>query len=153
MRSTELTRGRTFGVIFDLGEDFFTALADFCKANEVRQGYIPMFLAAFSSVELVGTCARIEDPMAPVWSGVHVTNVEAIGCGTLAYDPASDRVLPHLHASVGMKEHSAQAHTSHLLGATVQFVTELLVVEVVGPEMRRPPKADMYDVPLLEFQH
>ena len=151
MRSTELTQGRTFGVIFDLGEDFFTALADFCAAEGVRQGYIPMFLAAFSSAELVGTCERVEDPAAPVWSGVHVSNVEAVGCGTLAYDPAEDRVLPHLHASVGLKEHSARAHTSHLLGATVQFVTELLVVEITGPQMRRPRKPDMYDVPLLEF--
>jgi predicted DNA-binding protein with PD1-like motif len=60
-------------------------------------------------------------------------------------------VLPHLHASVGLKEHSARAHTSHLLGATVQFVTELLVVEITAPQMLRPRKADMYDVPLLEF--
>jgi predicted DNA-binding protein with PD1-like motif len=64
MRRTELTQGRTFGVVFDLGEDFFTALADFCAAEGVRQGYIPMFLAAFSSAELVGTCERVEDPAA-----------------------------------------------------------------------------------------
>ncbi|GAB3696177.1 hypothetical protein GCM10027589_59190 [Actinocorallia lasiicapitis] len=151
MRSSELTTGRTFGVIFDLGEDFFTALADFCKANEVRQGYIPMFLAAFSDADLVGTCAAVTDPAAPVWSNVHATNVEAIGCGSLAWDPLTDEVLPHVHAAVGLKERSATGLTSHLLGATVQFVTELVIVEVVTPRMHRPRKADMYDVPLLEF--
>ncbi|GAA3241067.1 PCC domain-containing protein [Actinocorallia longicatena] len=151
MRSSELTTGRTFGVIFDLGEDFFTALADFCKAREVRQGYIPMFLAAFSDADLVGTCTRVEDPMAPVWSNVHVTNVEAIGCGSLAYDPDTDQVLPHVHASMGLKEQSATGLTSHLLGATVQFVTELVVVEVLEPRMLRPKQPHMYDVPLLEF--
>ncbi|MDX6741314.1 PPC domain-containing DNA-binding protein [Actinocorallia sp. A-T 12471] len=151
MRSSELRRGRTFGVVFDPGEDFFTALADFCKSNEVRQGYIPMFLGAFSSVDVIGTCERVADPMAPVWTKVSATNVEAIGCGSLAWDPAEDRAVPHVHISVGLKERSAQAHTSHLLGATVQFVAELLVVEVVGPEIRRPPNPAMYDVPLLEF--
>lgn len=151
MRSVRLTQGRTFGVVFDRGEDFLTALAEFCEAEGVRQGYIPMFLGAFSSMELVGTCERLEDLAAPVWRGAHVRNVEAVGCGTLAYDPEAGRVLPHVHASAGLKEHSAQAHTSHLLGATVHFVAELLVVEVLDPPMRRPPKPDMYDVPLLEF--
>jgi hypothetical protein len=35
---------------------------------------------------------------------VHVTNVEALGCGTIARDDA-DRILPHVHAAVALKEH------------------------------------------------
>jgi predicted DNA-binding protein with PD1-like motif len=151
MRSSELTTGRTFGVVFDLGEDFFTSLADFCKANEVRQGYIPTFLGAFSHVDLVGTCAQLEEPDAPVWTNVHLTNTEVIGCGSIAHDPATDEIVPHVHAAVGLKERSATGHTSHLLGATVHFVTELIVVEVITPKMFRPKKAGMWDVPLLEF--
>ncbi|MGH3859327.1 hypothetical protein [Actinokineospora sp.] len=38
MRSHDLTLGRTFGVTFDHGEDFFTALAEFCRTNNVRSG-------------------------------------------------------------------------------------------------------------------
>jgi predicted DNA-binding protein with PD1-like motif len=151
MRSSELTTGRTFGVVFDLGEDFFTSLADFCKLNEVRQGYIPMFLAAFAEAEIVGSCEKVADPDAPVWSKVHVSNVEAIGCGTIAQDPDTGEILPHVHTSLGLKERSAIGHTSHLLSAKVQFVTELLVVEVVTPHMFRPRQPGMYDVPLLTF--
>ncbi|MCD0449547.1 DNA-binding protein [Actinocorallia sp. API 0066] len=152
MRSSELKAGRTFGVVFDPGDDFFTALAAFCADNDVRQGYIPMFLGAFSSVEVIGTCERVADPMAPVWTRVHAANVEAVGCGTLAWDPERGLAVPHVHISVGMKERSAQALTSHLMAATVQFVAELMVVEVADPPMRRPPNPHMYDVPLLEFQ-
>jgi predicted DNA-binding protein with PD1-like motif len=152
MRSQELTLGRSFAVAFDHGDDFFTALADFCRDNGVHQGYIPGFIAGFSDVQIVGTCDKLDDPNAPVWTKVHLTNVEAFGGGTLAYDLVDDRVAPHIHVTVGLKEHSATSHTSHLLGATVQFLTEMLVIEVVAPQMHRVRQPDLYDVPLLRFE-
>ena len=151
MRSSELTLGRSFGVAFDHGEDFFDALTDFCHTNNVRQGYIPMFIAGFSEAEIVGTCAKLDDPGAPVWSSVHLTNVEALGGGTLAYDPAEDRLQPHIHVTVGLKAHSAAGHTSHLQRARVQFLTEMLLIEVTTPDMRRRANPDLYNVPLLHF--
>jgi predicted DNA-binding protein with PD1-like motif len=151
VRSHELTLGRSFGVTFDHGEDFFTALTEFCQQNKVCHGYIPSFIAGFSEVQIVGACEKLDDPQAPVWSKVHLTNVEAFGGGTLAYDEARGRVTPHIHVSVGLKEHSATGHTSHLLGAKVQFLTEMLVIEVTNPPMHRTPDPDLYDVPLLQF--
>jgi predicted DNA-binding protein with PD1-like motif len=62
MRASELKTGRTFAVAFDHGDDFMTSLATFCQDNEVRQGYIPMFLAGFAEVDIVGTC---ESSMTP----------------------------------------------------------------------------------------
>jgi predicted DNA-binding protein with PD1-like motif len=109
-----------------------------------------MFLAGFAEADIVGTCEKLEDPQAPVWTKVHVTNVEALGCGTIARDDA-DGILPHVHVAVGLKEYSATAHASHLLAAKVQFLTEMLVVEILAPEMTRPRNRDLYDVPLLTF--
>lgn len=151
MRSHELTTGRTFGIAFDHGDDFFDTLNAFCTTNNVRQGYIPMFIAGFAEAEIVGTCERLTDPAAPVWSKVHLTNVEALGCGTIGYDPETNRVLPHIHTSLGLKEHSAVGHTSHLLSARVQFLVEMLLVEVATPTMLRTPEPTLYDVPLLRF--
>ncbi|MFG1881946.1 PPC domain-containing DNA-binding protein [Micromonospora sp. NPDC049102] len=151
MRSHDLTPGRMIGVTFDHGEDFFTALADACRTNGIRHGYIPVFIAGFSTVEIVGTCQRLDDPQAPVWDRVHLTNVEALGGGTIAYDDAHDRISAHIHVSVGLKEHSATGPTSHLLAATVQFLTEMLILEVAAPVMRRIPEASLYDVPLFRI--
>ncbi|MEU8408029.1 DUF296 domain-containing protein [Micromonospora sp. NPDC048842] len=151
MRSHDLTPGAMIDVTFDHGEDFLTALSDACRANGIRHGYIPVFIAGFSTVEIVGTCQRLDDPQAPVWDRVHLTNVEALGGGTIAYDDAHDRIAPHIHISVGLKEHSATGHTSHLLAATVQFLTEMLIIEVAAPVMRRIPEASLYDVPLLRI--
>lgn len=151
MRSQQVDIGRTFVVVFDHGEDFFTALDEFCRTNNVRQGVISSFIAGFSEVEIVGTCGKLENPQAPVWSAAHLTNVEALGGGTIAYDETEQRILPHIHVSVGLKEHSATAHTSHLLSAKVQFLTEMLLVEVSSPAMRRERDPDLYDVPLLRF--
>jgi hypothetical protein len=60
-----------------------------------------------------------------VWTKVQLSNVEAVGAGTLAWDQTAERVAPHIHLAVGLKEHSATGHTSHLLAATVQFLTEI----------------------------
>lgn len=151
MRSHELELGRTFGVTFDHGADFFPALTEFCKANNIRQGYIPFFLAGFTTVKIVGTCEKLEDPGAPVWSHVHLANVEAHGGGTVAYNPDDDKIEPHIHVSVGLKAHSATGHTSHLLEARIQFLTEMIFVEVAGPPMRRNRNPRLYDVPLLTY--
>lgn len=151
MRAAELAMGRTFAVQFDHGDDFYTALAEFCAVHDVRQGFIPMFIAGLHEVKLVGTCEKLDDPEAPVWSSVHLENVEAFGGGTLAYDAATGTVQPHIHVSVGLKAQSATAHTSHLLNAKVQFLTEMYVVEVKSPGFTRIPRPDLYDVPLLSF--
>ncbi|MGH3942579.1 MAG: PPC domain-containing DNA-binding protein [Pseudonocardiaceae bacterium] len=151
MRSHELTPGRTFGIVFDHGDDFFNTLAAFCAAHDVRQGYIPMFIAGFAEAEIVGTCEKLADPGAPVWSKVHLTNVEAVGCGTLACDPKTDRILSHIHTSLGLKERSALGHTSHLLSARVQFLVEMLLIEIATPTMLRTPEPALYDIPLLRF--
>jgi len=58
---------------------------------------------------------------------------------------------PHIHITVGLKENSATAHTSHLLDATVQFLTEMLIIEITSPTMHRLPNPDLYDVPQLHF--
>ncbi|XVS62075.1 PPC domain-containing DNA-binding protein [Actinosynnema sp. CA-299493] len=151
MRSHELTLGRSFGVAFDHGDDFFTELAAFCDHHQVRHAYIPSFIAGFSEVDIVGTCDKLQDPQAPVWSKVHLTNVEAFGGGTLAYDEAGDQVHPHTHVSVGLKEHSAAGYTSHLLNARVQFLTEMLIIEIAQPALIRRRNANLYDVPQLHF--
>jgi predicted DNA-binding protein with PD1-like motif len=151
MQSRELTIGRTFGVTFDHGDDFFDTLITFCQSKDIRQGYIPMFLAGFEEAEIVGTSEKLEDPNAPVWSKVHLENVEAVGCGTIAYDAGNDHLLPHIHTSLGIKDHGATGHTSHLLSARVLFLVEMLLIEVAGPTMHRQPNPSLYDVPLLTF--
>ncbi len=152
MRSHELTVARTFGVALDDGDDFFEALNRFCASTGIRQGYLPMFLAGFREAEIVGTCQKLADPRAPVWSAVHLENVDALGCGTITYDEGEDRILPHVHTTLGLKAHSAAGYTSHLLGAQVQFLVEMVVVEVTAPRMRRLPNPDLYNVPLLTFE-
>ncbi len=81
---------------------FYAALSDFCRAHNVRQGYIPMFIAGMRDVELVGSCQKLENLDAPVWTKVYLEAAEAFGGGTLAYDPETDTVLPHVHVSAGV---------------------------------------------------
>jgi predicted DNA-binding protein with PD1-like motif len=151
MHSHQLTAGRTFGIRFDPGESFFPGLEQFCAEHDVCGGYIPMFIAAFAEADLVGTCDRLDNPDAPVWSKVHLTNAEALGCGTIAYDATAGRIVPHVHATLGLKERAATGYTSHLLAARVQFLIELVLVEVIDPAMTRPADPRLYDVPRLVF--
>ncbi len=151
MRASELTFGRSFGVTFEHGEDFFEALIAFCEQHDVRQGYIPMFIGAFSEAQIVGTCNGLTHPEQPLWDHTRIEHVEALGGGTLAHDPTTGLVLPHIHLSAGLKGASADGRTSHLLSARVQFLSELLITEVTAPTMTRPRNPDLYNVPLLTF--
>lgn len=151
MRSHPATVGRTIVVVFEHGEDFYAALGQACRDNDIRHGYIPMFIAGFARADLVGTCQRLEDPDAPVWTSVQLSNIEALGGGTIAWNEATGSIAPHIHVTVGLKEHSATGHTSHLLGATVQFLTELIIVEITEPALHRQNETGLYNVPLLHF--
>ncbi|MBV9022964.1 MAG: DNA-binding protein [Streptomycetaceae bacterium] len=151
MRVTQVTRGREFVVAIDHGEDFFTALNTFCTEHGVRCGYIPTFLGGFSSARLVGSCEPLQNPEAPLWEHIEVHALEALGTGTLAWDPEKDCLAPHIHVSAGVKSASADGRTSHLLDATVQFIAELVIVEIAGPNLTRPRLPSLFNVPLLTF--
>ncbi|MCP3820871.1 DNA-binding protein [Streptomyces sp. A3M-1-3] len=112
MHAHELTIGRTFGVTFDHGEDFFDTLSRFCREHGIRQGYVPSFIGAFAEAEIVGACEKLKDPNAPVWAKTYVTNVEAFGAGTLAHDPETGGILPHIHASAGLKAQDGRPSTT-----------------------------------------
>lgn len=147
----ELTFGRSIGVTYDHGEDLFGGLAKLCGELGIRQGYIPMFVAGLAEVSLAGTCSWVPDPGAPVWESVELSYVEAHGSGTIAFDPDTGEISTHIHLSVGRRHNAAVGHTSHLLGAKVQFLLEMLLVEVVSPPMRRPLAPELYGVPRLTF--
>jgi hypothetical protein len=53
--------------------------------------------------------------------------------------------------ATGVKRLAAAGYTSHLLDATVQFVLELLVIEVTSPTMQRVPDSTLYDIPVLRL--
>ena len=84
----------------------------------------------------MGTCGRVDDPQAPIWSAVHLTNVEVLGGGTIAYDEAEDRILPHIHVTVGLKRHSATGHTSHLLSASGIQICTMCPFSTLGSTVR-----------------
>src|SRR2546430_13111248 len=126
MHSRPLTLGRTFGVVFDDGDDFLPTLVRFCAQNGVSQAYLPGFLGAFRHAAVIGACDPPEDPMAPIWTRKELEYVEAIGSGSIAVNPATGQLPPHVHVPLRMPVNEATGYTSHLLDATVQFVIELL---------------------------
>jgi predicted DNA-binding protein with PD1-like motif len=145
----DLKTGRTLSVTFRHGEDFFAGLIELCRQHDIRYGYIPMFIGGFRWAGIAGTCDKVADPEAPVWSGVHLTTLDAVGSGTIAWDEAAGQIFPHVHLSVGIRPYSATGHTGHLVDAEVQYLTEMLLVEVEAPAMRRVPDHDLYDIPML----
>lgn len=60
------------------------------------------------------------------------------------------RYLPPFHSLLGLFR-AIRHKMSHLLGAKVLFLTEMVVVEVVAPKFRRIPDAALYNVGLLSF--
>lgn len=85
MKNMELRTERRLIATFEHQSDFHDELTLFCKENNVKQGYLPMFIAEFSEIELVGSCGKIKNSNTPIWDKVYLENVEACGCGTIVY--------------------------------------------------------------------
>ncbi len=151
MRSHEVTVGRTVMVALEHGEDFFDGLERACRAHGIRQGYLPLFLGAMSAVEIVGTCEQVADPSRPIFTPVYLSGVDVVGAGTIAYDDENASLTPHVHLSAGVRGYSADGRTSHLLRGTVQFLAELVIVEVAAPRLRRVNDPGLYDLSVLTF--
>ncbi|MFE4512627.1 PPC domain-containing DNA-binding protein [Kitasatospora sp. NPDC056783] len=150
MQSRLAREGRTFVLAFADGDDFLAELQNFCANEGIAQGYIPMFLGGFRTVRLVGACGPLADPDAPVWEEVALQHVEALGAGTLARHPDTGGFDPHIHLTVGLKAEQAIGRTSHLLGAEVQFIQEMVVVELLEPELLRP-RVGPHQIPTLKL--
>ncbi|RLU81969.1 DUF296 domain-containing protein [Streptomyces griseocarneus] len=151
MRARPITWGRSFVLALDHGEDFFTGLGAFCREHEIRSAHIPTFIGGFRTARLVGSCEPLADPEAPLWEDITVESLEVLGGGTLAWDPDTESLSPHIHVTVGLKAASADGRTSHLLGAEVQFINELVVQEIASPPLIRRRDPGLHGVPLLGF--
>ncbi|HSN59075.1 MAG TPA: DUF296 domain-containing protein [Clostridiaceae bacterium] len=137
---------------FEHGKDFLAELEEFCSTNDVKQGYVPFFSGDFSEIFIVGSCAKSENPSGPMLeSKAYFENVETFGCGTIARDPITGQLLPHFHISVGSRLNAASASTSHFISGTVQFLIELIIVEVLSPNLVRTTDEDVYSLKLLDF--
>jgi predicted DNA-binding protein with PD1-like motif len=151
MISAEITTGRRFAVVLQPGDDVLASIAAICAEHRIEQGYLPVFLGAFTRVSLIGTCSVIDDHDAPLPDSVHLEGVEGTGSGTIAFDPATGAVTPHVHVAVGVKAYSANGYAGHLLQATVHYVTELVIEEVLSPRFIRKPDAAAHGLANLSF--
>lgn len=122
-----------------------------CGGHGIRQGYLPVFLGAFSTVRLIGTCGPLLDPDAPISDEVWLDNVEGSGSGTLCVDPRQGDSVLHLHAALGVKQYAANGYAGHVLEATVQYVAEIVVQEIVQPLLTRQVHPGSSGLPILHF--
>lgn len=151
MRSAEIHPGRQFALLLEPGEDVLSSLVDIARRTGIRQGYVPLFLGAFSVVEFIGTCRTVEDDDLPLNDSVEVSSTEGTGCASIAWDDSTQRPHVHLHAAVGLKRYAATAHAGHVVRAVTQYMCEVVIVEVGSPAWRRVPLPAAYGVPGLEF--
>jgi predicted DNA-binding protein with PD1-like motif len=146
-----LTTGRRIGVVLHPGDDVMASVAAVCAEHGIEQGYIPVFLGAFTRASLIGTCAPIADHEAPLPDSAHFEGVEGTGSGTIARNAVTGELAVHLHVAIGVKAYAANGYAGHLLAATVHYVTEIVIEEVVSPLWTRRPDAAAHGLANLTF--
>ncbi len=152
MISTVLELGRAVLVVVEPGEELTAQVLRACRAHGIRQGYLPVFLGAFTTMTLIGSCGPTPDHHLPMADRVHLENVEGSGSGTLSTDPGTGDTVLHLHAAVGVKHYSATGYAGHVVAAQVQYVAELVVQEVLDPVLTRAVHPGSAGLPILTFQ-
>jgi predicted DNA-binding protein with PD1-like motif len=149
--SSEITAGRRFAVVLQPGDDVMGGILDACAEHGITQGYIPVFIGAFTDVSLIGTCAAILDHDAPLPDSSHLTGVEGAGSGTIAFNAETGATSIHLHVAVGVKAYAANGYAGHLIAATVHYVTEVIIEEVTAPRFERRADAAAHGLANLAF--
>ena len=151
MISAVLGLGRALMVAVEPGEDLIEQVLSACRGHGIEQGYLPVFLGAFSTMTVIGSCGPVPDHQLPMADRVHLENVEGSGSGTLTTDPAGGGPVLHLHAAVGVKHYSANGYAGHVTAAQVQYVAEVVVQEVLEPVVTRAVHPGSAGLPILSF--
>ena len=151
MRSAEVSTGRRIAVVLHSGDDVLESIAAVCAEHGIRQGYIPLFLGAFRSVRFIASQVPGIDPEPPLKDSVSVTYAEGVGSGSISWDAATGAPHVHLHVAIGVKDTGATGFAGHVLEATTHYVAELVIDEVLSPEMVREPDELAHGLPNLTF--
>lgn len=151
MRTAQLVTGRQVAVVLEPGEELLSGLADAAVLHGVRQGYVATLLGAFSLVEFIATCRRVDDHDQPVRDAVEVEFCEGVASATIAWDSVENRPHVHLHGAVGVKQYAAAGYAGHVVRAVTQYMCEAVVVEVTSPTWNLAHLANAYNLLGIEF--
>ncbi|QJU53804.1 PPC domain-containing DNA-binding protein [Herbiconiux sp. KACC 21604] len=127
--------GRTVIAVLEPGDSVLEALAAACSRFAIEGAVIPVFLGAFTELAFIGAEEPPLDEDEPMTSVSIVRNCEGLGSGTVTAGPDGPQV--HLHASVGAKGDRARATAGHVLRGTVQYPTEVVIIEILSPALSR----------------
>jgi predicted DNA-binding protein with PD1-like motif len=150
VRVAEAIVGRRLLVVLDPGEDVVLGIVDACRAAGVVRGLVPVFVGAFTEVELIGTHEHVADPDAPLPRSVVARWTEGTGSATIAPGGDGEPVL-HLHAAVGEKLAGAAAVAGHVLRATTHYTLEVVIEELLEPTVFRAVPPGSYPIPTLAW--
>lgn len=109
MRSAQVTPGRRVLAVLEPGEEVLASIGALCREHRFPAAVIPVSLAAFTQVTLIGTTEPVADEDAPLPLSETVEWVEGLGAGTVAPDAAGAPAV-HLHAAVGRKSAGTPAY-------------------------------------------
>jgi predicted DNA-binding protein with PD1-like motif len=149
--SAELTTGRRIGLVLSAGDDVIASIAAACVEHDIHQAVIPVFLGAFRSVRFIASDSPIADQEAPLKDSTEVAYVEGLGSGTITWNAITGTHHVHVHVAVGVKDSAAAGFAGHLLAATTHYVAEIVIDEIVSPEMHRVADPSAYGLENLRF--
>jgi len=91
------------------------------------------------------------DALRERWPGIRLSRVLSGYGDDWIMDLPPGRLLDGGSQMALRVQRAADGYTSHLLDARVQFLVEMILVEVTAPAMTRPADPALYDVPRLSF--
>jgi predicted DNA-binding protein with PD1-like motif len=147
MQTFPLVPGRQLLLVLEPGDEVLASIAEGCRAAGIRQAGISTFLGAFRSVRLIASTHPPADPEAASPDVVEVTYSEGVGSGTVTTE--GDAIAVHLHVAVGEKADAGRAVAGHVVSAETHYVAEVVVTEIIGPDLYRAPRPGSSGVPTL----
>ncbi len=140
MREAVIATGRRWMLVLEPGEEMLSSVTAWAERIGVTAATVDMFFGALRSVRLIATTEPVDDPEPPLPEEVEVAYLEGIGAGSIVTVDGHPRV--HLHVAAGAKAQGGVAYAGHVLSAETHYTMEMVVQEIVSPQLRLEPSAE-----------
>ena len=150
MQSAEATTGRRILVVLEPGDEVLGSLAEACQRHGIDQAVITTFSGALRHARIIAADHPAEDPEVPLPESVDVDYTEGVGSGTITRGADSVHTV-HVYVALGAKDRSGLAVAGHLLHGETHYVIEIVLDEILTPELTRATHPGSSGIPILRI--
>lgn len=127
-------------------KELMPEIENLCIKHNIKSGYIPVLIGGLQEAELISM--KSAGPELENQKITHKGPFEVQGSGTISLKDG--KPFPHIH--INLAKFGNEALTGHLVRGKIALFIEIVIEELEDVKMIRKEDADVFNLPLLNFE-